>query len=461
MMEKQQRRLTGTARDDSRVPAPISAAGENDNACRILAKSVALVPEEAVHEALATISDGAAVAFDLGCGADHYFDPDLTPAELTTRLLQGLTDLAPHAPARLQALLAAPLLRQDLSDAFARLTSTVQSVAGPTQTSLRGRRFVIVHQGHVLFDAGMILDHAGTQARSGIGPGRPTIYLPLDLLNHVRDAGSAAQTGLRFLLEHADFHLRGNPGALVIAGHPYSSREEHAQIERLWGKYRPALLNRLRAEMDLQAGPTAAYWATVLYLLGATDLVMAGDVPMVLQRLETTGDDLCPYIPQLFDTFCNALAPDDPAARWKLMLLESVGRGVGAILSDHGVQLEPEVMDKIDRPSAGVLAIRRTLNEAAVLLLAQRLDELKRDGRPQPLERAIELIRRQTGGEDLVRAAEALRELPAPARDTELLAETFLLNRHEARLLDVLASSADRAAAEAPPSARPQPLSQA
>jgi hypothetical protein len=435
-----------------RVAAP--AAGEPAEP-RILAKSLAVVPEAAVHDALAAISEGAAVAFDLRRGMDHHFAAGAVP----DGLLEGLTDLAPEAPARLLDLLVRTSLREELRRAFALLATTVAQTVD-RQTLLQ-RRFVIIHQGHVLFDAAMILDHTGSQVRTCVGPGRPTIYLPLDLLTFVGDAGPAAQEDLRFLLEHADFHLRGNPGGgVVVNGHPYSSLEEHSRIGLLWGQHRRAAVERCRAHMDLLDAGDAAYWSTVLYLLGAMDLVMADQVPIVLQRLETTGDDLCAYIPEMHATFWRALGgatgrehtTTPTTTRFKLILLDSVDRSVVSILEEHGIALPGDVMATIDRASAGVLAIRRTLDGADLAALERIVATADLGGEQEGAapdgedawDALLDDIVGRAGGHDLWRAAVAMRQLPLEARDPALLADSFLLSRHEARLLAGIARLAER-----------------
>ena len=425
-----------TERAQARALAfPKFAAGRGPGGRRNqVGKSRAAVPEQAVHDALALIEGGGAIAFDLRQPAEYYFRPGA--GRIDQRLLEGLTDLAPGAADALHHALATTPLFFELRDAHGLLCATVE--ASEARQSLRTRRFVVVHAGHVLFDAGMILDHAGSQARSGVGPGLPTIYLPLELLRTAGRAAQAARPGLQRLLEHADFHLRGDPDAVIIAGHPFSSTDEHAHIEQLWEQHRRALLDLATASLDLLDAEAAAYWATVLYLLGAADIVLADTVPMILQTVESTGDELCGYLPQLHATFREALADQgetsgEPAARFKIAVFPCLGRSVTSILAAHAIALEGVDPELIDRPSAGLVAIRRTLDQGALLELERVLGQLPA-GR-NLINEALVLLADHAGGDDLARALVHLTAAQSRGGDAGQLADDFLLNRHEAALL--------------------------
>jgi hypothetical protein len=425
---------------------PVNEAGVAHPEARWPTKSVAVVPEEAVHEALSIIGDGGAVAVDLAREAAHYFASDLAPAAQVDRLLAGLSDLEPHAAQHLDDRLQHTSLRAELAAAFALLRSAAQS--SPHAESILRRRVVLLHEGHVLFDAGLILDHAGGQARSGVGPRVPTIYLPLDLLTSAARAGEPARNDVRFLLEHADFHLRNDPDAVVIAGHPYSSHDEHAAISRLWHEHRVALIARWSQDKGRLSADSAAYFATVLYLLGAINLAVAGDTPLLLQKLETTGDELYPFIPTMYETFRHALEPADENARFKLTLI-AAHQSVGSLLAAYDVHLDDDVRTLVDGPAASVLALRPTLNEAEHARLAQ---ELSGFDAAFALDEASTLacLGDDPRTADLRRAAGFLFALPAAERQIAPVAENFLLSAEETRLLALLARPPASAGSAAP-----------
>jgi hypothetical protein len=381
-------------------------------------RSRAAVPESAVHDALSVIDGGGAVAFDLTRPAEHYFRP--SGASVEERLLEGLTELDPGAPAALeQALASTPLLFR-LRDAFLLL----QALAEPR---LRERRFVIVHQGHVLFEAGLILDHAGTQAHTGRGPGRPTIYLPLPLLTLVHDQ-PALRPQLLHLLAHADFHLRGDPEAVIIDDHPFSSAPEHAHIEQLWQAHRHALRVACRPALQLQDAHGAAYFATVLYLLGGGELVMADTVPLVLPTLASTGSALVELLPQVHAAFLQALADAPAGTCFKLAVVAAGGRSLAALLGDHGVQLPAEVRAALDeRPLGGVVAIRRTPAPDDLARLDAACAGL------DDLAGAAALLARCPDADDLHRAV--LHAAHTPERPALQVADDFLLSRAETAVL--------------------------
>jgi hypothetical protein len=424
------------------APDLVPAAPANDARERA-PKSRASVPETAVHDALSVIDDGGAVAFDLTLPAEHYFRP--RGATVEERLLAGLSDLAPGAcDALAHAFGTTPLLFA-LREAF--LLLQAQAEASPARETLLSRRFVVVHAGHVLFDAGLILEHAGSQARSGRGPGRPTIYLPLGLLALVQRGSPTLREDLRHLLEHADFHLRGEPDAVVVGDHPFSSAEQHAHIEHLWSSHRGGLIDACQPALQRVDADAGAYWGTVLYLLGAVDLVMADDVPMLLQRIESTGAALAAFIPQLHATLHHALCQAPPAACFKLVLFESTGRSVSSLLARHALTLPPELRALLERPSAGVLAMRRTPAPAA---LAQLADELRAlGGRSVGAEALVEaqaLLDEFRAacpeGEDLRRAVRALGGSEAGAGSLAQVAEDHLLNQAEGEVLGLAAACA-------------------
>ncbi len=218
-------------------PIAESKNNENDPAN----KSLARISPANVNEALSeVIRGGDAVALDLTQSFGYYMDPHLSVKEQATRYQAAfLGEISTQGRNRLIQHLSDPQTVSSLWKGLILLSRVIDT--SHHRSTIRGRRFVIVLGDQPDFVTTEILAHAGSQVTSR-EMGIPSIFIPLDLLLFVHENQTHHVQNLGFVIEHEDFHLRGN----LVAGQPgiranehdYSSEGEYLGTELLWGSYR-------------------------------------------------------------------------------------------------------------------------------------------------------------------------------------------------------------------------------
>lgn len=203
-------------------------------------KSIAAISEEKIHEVIdKAFSEEMVIAFDITKPASYYFpDGNDIPADFkmhAQRMLELTVDHSPGNEKRLSQRLSIPEYRKKLKHYFQLIKLTVNNSS--QKEYLINYRYAIMFSSHPAMLSADIVEHSGRQTLKGYFI--PTIFLPVYLLEFIDDANSLMiNTGFRYVLEHSDFHLRGNPRGIKINGHEYSSQEEYEIIHSIWQGYR-------------------------------------------------------------------------------------------------------------------------------------------------------------------------------------------------------------------------------
>ncbi|MBU0634828.1 MAG: hypothetical protein KKB82_09270 [Candidatus Omnitrophica bacterium] len=195
-------------------------------------KSIASVPEEDIHEAInLAIKQGEAVAFDITKDISYYFGETLSLEQSAQRLQEAVLGVNNSGRQNLLGRLNDKKLLNRLRWSFMRIKKAVETSAH--NATLRQRRYLVMFADHPAFNTADILEHAGTQQKTS-QYGIATIFIPLPFLNFIDEIGADnIAFAFRCVLEHADFHLRGNPRAVIIENHAYSSKDEYELIRSL------------------------------------------------------------------------------------------------------------------------------------------------------------------------------------------------------------------------------------
>jgi len=275
--------------------------------------------EEDIHGALSEAFDKGAVCAvyykDMLFLEKNNWSIDNTSLEnLLSENIIGKKDKA-HAMKYLRRYLSDNNRKENLLKDLQFLYDTINK--SDHSSRLRGYRFVLILEGERLFSQYHILEHAGSLIKTAreklpsASENLPSIYMHINIVDFARGIDKKApgfaftdeekylkslQAGFPAILEHADFHLKGNPNPGYFSysedNHPYESREQYDDIWRFWAALAPkSAENRLKRYGFAPVDPVSIYpkvvsfdWGGVLDLYKDED--QRENMDKLLQKLK-------------------------------------------------------------------------------------------------------------------------------------------------------------------------------